>query len=77
MSRGCLTQEFSDAGLGSEQLCFLVNSNAVYLGEQKPPGLSAAVSSLTGESLVYLILKRERRDSGGAFQKIMLYFWRV
>lgn len=38
MSMACLTREFSDAGLGSEQLCFLVNSNAVYLGEQKPAG---------------------------------------
>lgn len=75
---GCFTEELSDAGLGSEQLCFLVNSNSVYLEEQKiTGGLSAAVSSLTGESLVYLILKRERRASGGAFQKIMLYFWRV
>lgn len=75
---GYFTEELSDAGLGSEQLCFLVNSNSVYLEEQKTTGsLSAAVSSLTGESLVYLILKRQRRDSGGAFQKTVLYFWRV
>lgn len=42
-------EEQSDAGLGSEQLCFLVNSNSVYLDEEKiTGGLSAAVSYLTG-----------------------------
>lgn len=28
-------EELSDAQLGSEQLCFLVNSNSVYLEEEK------------------------------------------
>lgn len=28
-------EEQTDAGLGSEQLCFLVNSNSVYLDEEK------------------------------------------
>lgn len=61
-------EEQTDAGLGSEQLCFLVNSNSVYLDEEKiTGGLSAAVSYLTGWSLVYLNLKRERSDSGGTF----------
>lgn len=61
-------EEQTDAGLGSEQLCFLVNSNSVYLDEEKiTGGLSAAVSYLTGGSLVYLNLKRERSDSGGTF----------
>lgn len=42
-------EEQSDAGLGSEQLCFLVNSNSVYLDEEKiTGGLSAAVSYPTG-----------------------------